>query len=256
VVIRAVSAAARTDRARGVSIRPTRQNRAERTSFGERQDVSVKRPSGWPFTSVARAERDALCDLLEELGPDAPTLCEGWATADMAAHLVVRERRLDAGPGLVIPALHGRTERLERERRDSTPYDELVRLVRTGPPLPMRLPVVHEAANAAEYFVHHEDVRRPNGRSPRPADAERDEALWRQLRLGGARALRRRVGVAVCLERPDGERIGADEPDGVHVTGSVDELFLLGFRAQAADVAVGGPTDAVRRFNETVGRAP
>jgi uncharacterized protein (TIGR03085 family) len=210
--------------------------------------------SGWPFTHVARAERAALADLLDELGPDAPTLCEGWSTADMAAHLVVRERRPDAGPGLVIGPLHGWTERVERHRRDSTPYSELVHLVREGPPFPMRLPVVHEAANAAEYFVHHEDVRRPNGRGPRPPDAERDAALWRQLRLGGGRALSKKAGVAVQLERPDGERIGSADADGVRVSGPVDELFLLGMRPQAALVAVDGPPDAVRRFQQSLGR--
>ena len=59
------------------------------------------------MTDVAAAERAALLDLLERLGPDAPTLCEGWATHDLAAHLVVRERRPVAGPGYVFPALHG-----------------------------------------------------------------------------------------------------------------------------------------------------
>jgi len=192
--------------------------------------------------------------LLDELGPDAPTLCEGWNTSDMAAHLVVRERRLDAGPGLVIPALHKWTERVERRRRDSTPYAELVQLVRSGPPLPMRLPVVHEAANAAEYFVHHEDVRRPNGRLPRPADPARDEALWRQLRLGGARGLSKRAGVAVELERPDGERVGRPSTTGARVRGTVDELFLLGFRPEAAIITVDGPPEALQRFADAFGR--
>jgi uncharacterized protein (TIGR03083 family) len=41
-------------------------------------------------TSLLRKERQALCDTLTELGPDAPTLCEGWTTADLAAHLMVR----------------------------------------------------------------------------------------------------------------------------------------------------------------------
>ena len=50
-------------------------------------------------TRHARAERASLCDLLAEVGPDAPTLCEGWTTALLAAHLVVRERRPDGGPG-------------------------------------------------------------------------------------------------------------------------------------------------------------
>ena len=36
---------------------------------------------------LAERERAALADLLEELGPDAPTCCEGWTTAHLAAHL-------------------------------------------------------------------------------------------------------------------------------------------------------------------------
>ena len=48
------------------------------------------------MTSVAATERADLCDLFRAVGPDAPTLCEGWTTRDLAAHLVVRERRPDA----------------------------------------------------------------------------------------------------------------------------------------------------------------
>ncbi|MGD0448569.1 MAG: maleylpyruvate isomerase family mycothiol-dependent enzyme [Candidatus Dormibacteria bacterium] len=44
-------------------------------------------------------ERRELCDLLIQVGPDAPTLCEGWTTSDLAAHLVLRER---------FPSLAGR----------------------------------------------------------------------------------------------------------------------------------------------------
>ena len=51
-------------------------------------------------------ERDELCDLFVARGPDAPTLCEGWTTADLAAHLVVRERNPLAGPGIVFGGLH------------------------------------------------------------------------------------------------------------------------------------------------------
>jgi uncharacterized protein (TIGR03085 family) len=215
----------------------------------------LRTPTGWPFSTVARAERAALCDLLDELGPDAPTLCVGWTTADMAAHLVVRDRRPDAGPGLVIGPLHKWTERVERTRRDSTPYAELVQLVRTGPPYPMRLHVLDEATNAAEYFIHHEDVSRPNDRAPRPPDAGRDAALWRQLRLGGARALSKRAGVPVGIERPDGERIGHEAEDGIRIRGTVDELFLLSARPQVAVVVMDGPAAAVARLQESLGRS-
>ena len=47
----------------------------------------------------AQSERHALCDLMDEVGPDAPTLCGGWTAAHLAAHLVVRERRPATGPG-------------------------------------------------------------------------------------------------------------------------------------------------------------
>ena len=38
--------------------------------------------------TYAQDERAALAALLDETGPDGPTLCEGWQTRDMAAHLV------------------------------------------------------------------------------------------------------------------------------------------------------------------------
>ena len=38
-------------------------------------------------------ERIKLCDLFDELGPSAPTLIEGWTAHDLAAHIVLRERR-------------------------------------------------------------------------------------------------------------------------------------------------------------------
>ena len=44
----------------------------------------------------ARTEREALAYLMLELGPDAPTVNEGWTTRDLAAHQLVRERRPDA----------------------------------------------------------------------------------------------------------------------------------------------------------------
>ena len=45
------------------------------------------------MTRYAFAERLALADLMAEVGPDAPTLCGGWTTRDLAAHLLLRERR-------------------------------------------------------------------------------------------------------------------------------------------------------------------
>src|SRR5215203_6407415 len=104
----------------------------------------------------AQTERSALCDEFDRVGPDAPTLCEGWTTRDLAAHLVVRERRPDAAIGIVVPAFAGHGDAV-RERYATRPYDELVGLVRDGPPRwnPTRLEALDRAANTIEYFVHH-----------------------------------------------------------------------------------------------------
>ena len=64
--------------------------------------------------TLAQKERNTLCDLFVERGSKSPTLCEGWLTADLAAHLVVRERRPDSGPGLVWPPLAGYTDKVRR----------------------------------------------------------------------------------------------------------------------------------------------
>ena len=52
------------------------------------------------FDAVERAQ---LSDLLDELGPEAPTLLAPWTTRDLAAHLVLREHDSLAGPGLSCP---------------------------------------------------------------------------------------------------------------------------------------------------------
>src|SRR5690349_13654553 len=82
---------------------------------------------------VAKDERNALCDLFTEVGPDAPTLCEGWLTRDLAAHLVLRERRMDAAPGILIKPLAGYTRRVQ-DGYAARPWAGLVDLVRSGPP--------------------------------------------------------------------------------------------------------------------------
>ena len=77
---------------------------------------------------ILRAERAAMCDTFEAVGPDAPTLCDGWLTADLAAHLIVREHRPDAMPGILAggpfarhtasPHGTGEGEGLRRDDRD------------------------------------------------------------------------------------------------------------------------------------------
>src|SRR5215468_5331792 len=84
--------------------------------------------------SYASDERAALCALLDETGPDAPTLCEGWTTLDLAAHLVLREHRPDAGMGVLGGPLAGHTARVQRKMTGRVPYSRLVQIIRDGPP--------------------------------------------------------------------------------------------------------------------------
>ena len=158
-----------------------------------------------PGDYLARRDRLGLCQLLEDLGPDRSTLCRGWSTRDLAAHLVARDRRPDSIPGLVVPALAGWSERV-RGGELQRPYQELVAALRDGPPRwsPLRRPAADRAGNTHEFFVHHEDVRRAQpGWEPRPLDGRDEADLWRVLGWFAGRAFRK-VPVGVVLRRPDG----------------------------------------------------
>ena len=204
--------------------------------------------------TYAQEERAALAALLEETGPDGPTLCDGWQTRDLAAHLVLRERRPDAAAGVMGGPLAGYTARVQRQYLGRYSYPELVGLFRSGPP-PLSLfaiPGADEAANAVEYFVHHEDVRRAGEEwTERPLDSGLSEMLWKRLK--GARLLLRSAPTGVVLAREgDGKLdliVAKDAVPSVTVTGSPAELTLWSMgRARAAHVTLDGPEDAVAKL--------
>jgi uncharacterized protein (TIGR03085 family) len=193
-------------------------------------------------------ERSELCDLFLAIGPDAPTLCEGWTTFDLAAHLVVREN--DPRGGLVIlggdrfAALEGRLMGGARGQG----YEQLVERLRSGPPLfPWRLPGLRGALNMTEWFVHHEDVRRANGRGPRGDRPDLDAALWTILRRTAWLMLRGVSGAGVALEAHGfGEVPARGRGPSARVTGAPQELVLfLNGRRGHAEVEITGPDDAV-----------
>jgi uncharacterized protein (TIGR03085 family) len=195
---------------------------------------------------VLLGERAALCDTLARTGPEAPTLCEGWLTLDLAAHLVARETRADAALGLVLPGPFARHMQHVMDRCKARGYDALVARLRSGPPwLHRQGPLA--AANVNENFVHHEDVRRANGEGPRNLDAPLDAVLWRVLSFGARIARRRVKGAALVLRTPDGrELIVSTDGPTVTLTGPVGELALfMGGRKEAADVTLDGDHTAV-----------
>jgi uncharacterized protein (TIGR03085 family) len=204
---------------------------------------------------VARRERLALCDLFEHLGPNAPTLCEGWTTRHLAAHLVARDRQPLAIPGMAFAPLHPVTERFERRVLAGSDYASLVAVLRQGPPLlsPVGLPGGRELFNVHEYFVHHEDVRRPNGLRRRRLGRALEEALWWRLRLFGPYLARRLRGTGLRLATPDG-RAATLLPgrDGVQLTGVTGELFMFLYNRRAgAAVRAGGSAAGLRRLEKT-----
>lgn len=205
------------------------------------------------MSTHAKRERLLLADLLESAGPDAPTLCDGWLTRDLAAHLVVRERRPDAAGGILIKQLASRLERVQSEFA-ARPYEELIRLIRTGPPRfsPYAVKQLDEAANAIEFYVHAEDVRRAQSDwTPRTIDPVFADTLWSRLERA-ARMLGRNVPVGLVLRRPDGRTAVAHR--GTPVVTAIGEpgeltMFLWG-RQAAADVELDGDQDAIAKLHE------
>jgi uncharacterized protein (TIGR03085 family) len=215
--------------------------------------------------TYARDERLALCALLDRTGPAEPTLCAGWRTADLAAHLVLRERRPDAGLGILGGPLAERTRRMQRRLAERTPFPQLVEKIRTGPPRLSwyAIPGADELGNAVEYFVHHEDVRRAQpGWQPREISQGLSDMLWRRLRF--AKVILRKVPVGVELARDDTDGGGAAPPlritakartPVVTVAGPPAELTMWVFgRTSAARVRLEGTEAAVRSLSAALWR--
>lgn len=200
-------------------------------------------------TGVAGPERQALCDLFEQVGPDAPTLDEGWMTADLAGHLVVREGRPDAGVGIIVPALRGYAAKLEKAAA-GRPWPELVATLRKGPPLGrslVSLPGLTDLANVHEFFVHHEDVRRAQpGWTLRALRPELEAALRSRLPLVARVLLRRLKGARLELALPDGtvHQVGKDGPRA-RLSGPASELTLWTFGRDAVHADLDGDPAAV-----------
>jgi uncharacterized protein (TIGR03085 family) len=207
---------------------------------------------------VVQAERNALCDSLLELGPDAPTLCDPWRTRDLAAHLVLRENKPFLATGIWFAPLEGRMDRGQAQIAAGD-YPALVEKVRSGPPWwsPMHLDRVDALLNTAELLIHHEDALRGDGAvGPRREVPERTARAALAVLRRSASLMFRRSEVGVRLVAPGAEPVtaGPDAPV-VTVTGEPVELLLLAYgRMRVADVELeGAPADVEALKNARLG---
>jgi uncharacterized protein (TIGR03083 family) len=116
------------------------------------------------------AERAALADTLEVVGPNAPTGCGDWTAFDLAAHIVAADRA--AGTlAFCIRALATRgvqfnpkppviAAAINRERRAG--YPALLARLRSRPPRLLLTPAV-AASTLFEVWMHHDDLATTHG---------------------------------------------------------------------------------------------
>jgi len=196
--------------------------------------------------TAAQRERAALVETMRAVGPDAPTLCGDWTTRDLAAHLVVREGRLDAAPGIAIPFLAGYTDKVQRQVAQSSDWDDLLDKIATGPPLLSPFKLFDAVANMGEMFIHHEDVRRAQSTwEPRTLDDDTARALTRPLSVM-ARLTLRAAPARVSLRTPEGKTVlTTGKGKDLTVTGDETELLLFISGRDVVQLAFDGDADTV-----------
>ena len=178
--------------------------------------------------TTAQRERAALVETMRTVGPDAPTLCGDWTTRDLAAHLVVREGRLDTTPGIAVPLFAGYTEKVRSQVAQSTDWDALLEKIASGPPLYSPFKILDPVANMGEMFIHYEDVRRAQTSwEPRPLDDATVKALGRGLPIM-ARLTLAKAPARVSLRTPQGkDLVTLGRGRALTVTGEPQELLLF-----------------------------
>jgi uncharacterized protein (TIGR03085 family) len=203
------------------------------------------------MTSVAQRERAELVTTMRGAGPEQPTLCGDWTTRELAAHLVIRERRLDAAPGILIPTFAGYTERVQNQVAAENDWNVLLDQIASGPPLLSPFKLLDPFVNVAEMFIHHEDVRRAvSGWEPRELDADTTKALTRQVSLMSRMTMSKTPG-HLSLRTPDGKTLTTlGKGDTVVVTGAPGELLMFISGRDEARLAFSGDDAAVQAVRE------
>ena len=202
--------------------------------------------------TFSSAQRSQLAKLLLDLGPDAPTLCEGWATKDLAAHLWIRENRVDAAGGMFISKLEPRLEQLTNETLERD-YEEVVNQWASGPPRVIKL--IDSQMNTTEHFIHHEDVRRANGRTdPQPLSQVAEKQLFSSLKMLAPMLLKKSSSPVVLFPRGFDRIVAADKKgvarngsDVVRVSRDVGELVLWAYGRDVVNLTIAGDESKITR---------
>jgi uncharacterized protein (TIGR03085 family) len=191
-------------------------------------------------TNYVEDERAALTATLRELGPEAPTLCAGWDTRTLLAHLIRRERSiLELGARLKLPIVTAKAEAAMDRYAERHSFEDMLATFSAGsPPYSIfNVPPLREPINLLEYVIHHEDCRRAASLEPRELTADFTQHVLKRLRPF-AKLTMRKTPVGVSLESP-GEppiRIGKSAGELVTVKGEPVELALVATGRQAAAV--------------------
>ena len=201
--------------------------------------------------TVAQQERAALVTTMRGVGPEQPTLCGDWTTRDLAAHLVIRERRLDAAPGIMVPKFAGYTERVQNQVAAENDWNVLLDQIASGPPLLSPFKLLDPFVNVAEMFIHHEDVRRAvTGWEPRELDGATTSSLARQVSLM-SRMTMSKTPARVTLKTPDGTTLTTvGKGPAVTVTGEPGELLMFISGRDEAKLEFTGDDAAVAAVRE------
>ncbi len=198
--------------------------------------------------NLAKTERSALADLFVTLGPDQPTLCEGWDTQDLLIHLLVRENNPAGAVGQRVHLLHGAAEKAEADYA-KRPWSELIEKYRSGPPgwNPTSWGKLDDLANGGEMFIHHEDARRGQpGWQPREFNAATTAVLTKMVESTVVRMSLRKTGVGIIAALPGGRQIRLrDGEPHVLVSGAPGEIVLWSSGRSAVRLELSGDANAV-----------
>ena len=200
-------------------------------------------------------EREAIVMTARSADPEGLTLCAGWTTRHLLAHLVERERRPLRWSVDMISRREPGNERFMSQlvdgARSPVGYQALIDRFAQGAPRWSPLTWTGDRAHLLEYVLHHEDIRR-GGAQPaaaRELPAGQLRAIWEQL-ISASRLLLRGSPVGVALEAPGRpSQVVRKGGEVVTLTGDPVELVLQVFgRGRAAEVEITGPPVARAQF--------